>query len=99
MLLDVQNAITSRLLQNHLIAGTAQLGKRPSYISSRSFTLALFDVLAPANPAQPRTVQDFKNGVAALPDPRLRATVLGLLTLRSRTPTWHGKGWKTSTTT
>ncbi len=79
MLADPQNAITSRIFQHPLIASTVRPGEKPPYISSRNFALVLFDILAPANPAQSRTVQNLKNGLANLPDARVRTTVLGLL--------------------
>ncbi|MGA8437526.1 MAG: hypothetical protein WB714_04795 [Candidatus Sulfotelmatobacter sp.] len=79
MLADPQGSITSRLIQNHLIARTVEPGIKPAYISSRNFALALFDVIAPANPGQSRTVQDLKNGVSNLPDPRVSKAVLTLL--------------------
>jgi hypothetical protein len=79
MLADPNNAMTSALFQNQLIASTVEPGDSPSYISSRNFALALFDILAPPNPGQSRTVQDLKNGVANLPNARVRTTVLGLL--------------------
>jgi hypothetical protein len=79
MLADPNDSITSKLLQNHLIASTVEPGDKPPYISSRNFALALFDLIAPPNPGQERTVQDLKNGVANLPDPRVRTAVLGLL--------------------
>jgi hypothetical protein len=79
MLGDPNNAITSRLFKEQLIASTVQPGDKPSYISSRNFALALFNILAPANPGQSRTVQDLKNGVANLPDASVRSTLLGLL--------------------
>jgi len=79
LLADPQGSITSTLIQNHLIAGTVEPGTKPAYISSRNFALALFDVIAPANPGQSRTVQDLKNGVSKLPDPRVSQAVLGLL--------------------
>jgi hypothetical protein len=79
LLADPQGTITSTLVQNHLIAGTVEPGTKPAYISSRNFALALFDVIAPANPGQARTVQDLKNGVGNLPDPRVRKALLGLL--------------------
>ena len=79
MLADRQGTITSTLIQNHLIAGTVEPGTKPAYISSRNFALALFDLIAPANPGQSRTVQDLKNGVGNLPDPRVSKALLGLL--------------------
>jgi hypothetical protein len=79
MLGDQKDAITSKLFQNRLIAGTVQPGTRPPYVSSRNFALALFDVIAPASPSQSRTVQDLKNGIGNLPDARVSQAVLGLL--------------------
>jgi hypothetical protein len=79
MLGDPQGSITSKLIQNHLIAGTVEPGIKPAYISSRNFALALFDEIAPANLGQSRTVQDLKNGVGNLPDPRVSKALLGLL--------------------
>jgi hypothetical protein len=79
MLADPQGSITSKLIQNHLIAGTVEPGTKPAYISSRNFALALFDVIAPASPGQSRTVQDLKNGVSNFPDPRVSQALLGLL--------------------
>jgi len=79
LLADPQGSITSQLIQNHLIAGSVEPGFKPAYISSRNFALALFDVLAPATPGPSRTVQDLKNGLSNLPDPRVVKAVLGLL--------------------
>lgn len=79
MLADPNGSITSTLIQNHLIAGTVEPGTKPAYISSRNFALALFDVIAPPNPGQSRTVQDLKNGVGNLPDPHVSKAVLTLL--------------------
>lgn len=76
---DSKDSITSKLLQNHLISSTLQPGSKPSYVSSRNFALALFDVIAPAKATQPTTVQDLKNGIANLPDTPVRKTVLALL--------------------
>jgi hypothetical protein len=97
MLADPGNAITSKIFQNHLIVGALQPGGKPAYISSRSFALSLFDLIAPVNPDQSRTVQDLKNGIANLPDPGLRSTVLGLFdsaqqdvdVARQRVETWY----------
>jgi hypothetical protein len=79
MLADPGGSITSKLIQNHLIAGTVEPGVKPPYISSRNFALALFDVIAPTNASQSRTVQDLKNGVGNFPDPRVGKALLGLL--------------------
>jgi hypothetical protein len=79
MLADPGGALTSRLLNHPVIASTVQPGDKPPYISSSNFALAMFDILAPPNPVQSRTLQDLKNGVANLPDTKVRTTILGLL--------------------
>ena len=79
LLADPQGSITSKIIQNHLIAGTEDPGAKPPYISSRNFALSLFDVIAPVKPGEPRTVQDLKNGIGNLPDPRVSKALLGLL--------------------
>ena len=79
MLADPSNVLATKLFQHPLIAGTAQPGTKPSYISSRNFTLALFDLLAPVNTTQARTLQDVRNSINQLPDTKMRATVLNLL--------------------
>jgi hypothetical protein len=79
MLMDTNSSLTSKLLANHLITSTVQQGAKPAYISSRNFAFALFDIFAPASAAQPRTMQDLKNGINSLPDARVRSTLLGLV--------------------
>lgn len=70
---------TTRLFQNPLIAGTAPEGEKPSYISSRLFAAALFDVLVPADPTQARTAQSLRAGVSQIPDEKLRGTLLNII--------------------
>jgi hypothetical protein len=79
LLADPQGSITSKIIQNHLIAATVEPGVKPPYISSRNFALALFDVIAPVSPGQSRTVEDLKNGLGNLPEPRVSKALLGLL--------------------
>lgn len=79
MLQDPNNVVTSKLFQNHLIAGTTPPGKKPAYISSRNFALSLFDILAPPVPGQSRTIQDLKSGIQSIPDPKVQASILSLL--------------------
>jgi hypothetical protein len=79
MLQDPNNVVTSKLFQNHLIAGTAPPGNKPAYISSRNFALSLFDILAPPVPGQTRTIQNLKNGIQNIPDAKVQASILSLL--------------------
>lgn len=65
---------------NHsLIMGLTQKGKKPSYISSRLFALALMDVIAPSDSTRgSRTIADLRSGVNNLPN-ELRETISALL--------------------
>jgi hypothetical protein len=79
MLKNGDRDLTAELFQHPLIARTARPGDKPSYISSRFFAVALLDILAPPVGAQPRTMQDFRDGVSKLPDDKLRKTLTGML--------------------
>ena len=60
--------IADRFYEHALIKGITQDGRKPSYIPSRFFTLALMDLLFPAGPARgPRTLQEMRDAVQALP--------------------------------
>ena len=81
MLLDVNGNVAQKLFEHPVIAGSVPPGKKlPSYISSRNFALALLDTLAPTkDAAQPRTLQDLRASIAALPQTKLRNTLLGFI--------------------
>ena len=89
--------LASKIFSNHLIASSVEPGGKPSYISSRNFALALFDVLAPPNPAGPRTLQDLTSGLKNIPSASVQSTILGLLnsaqgdldTARRRVENWY----------
>jgi hypothetical protein len=51
---------------------------RPSYIPSRTFALALLDLVDPANPMQARTLDTLKTGINGLPE-ELKRTLTVLL--------------------
>lgn len=68
------------LLFNHpLIAGTAPIGTKPSYISSRLFATALCDILAPADATQKSTFQSLHDSISQIPDQKLRSTLLNII--------------------
>jgi hypothetical protein len=79
MLKNGDRDLATELLQHPLIERTARPGEKPAYISARAFSHALLDLLAPAGGEQPRTIQDLRDGVAKLPDDKLRGTLLGLI--------------------
>ncbi len=79
MLKNGPNDYTAKVFAHPLIAGTAPEGQRPSYISARMFSAALLDIIAPADPHRPRTMQSLRSGVSQIPDAKLRATLLNIV--------------------
>src|SRR6266481_2038495 len=67
-----------RLYEHPLIASLSTPNSKPSYIPSRTFALALLDLIAPATTDGTRTVADLKAGMANLPEP-LQRTLTTLL--------------------
>jgi hypothetical protein len=79
MLKNGPNDYTTKLFEHPLITGTAPVGEKPSYISARMFAAALLDIVAPADAAQPRTMQSLRAGVTQIPDAKLRGTLLNII--------------------
>ncbi len=79
MLNDPSHDLAARFFAHPLITRAARPGDKPSYISSRNFTLVLFDLVAPTTGSQPRTIQDLRNSLGNLPDSAVRKTMLGFL--------------------
>src|SRR5580693_5184781 len=79
MLKNGPNDYTAKLFAHPLITGTAPEGQKPSYISARMFSAALFDIVAPADNSQPRTIQSLRAGVSQIPDAKLRTTLLNMI--------------------
>ena len=68
----------ARLYQHPLIQSLSPPNSKPSYIPSRTFALALLDLIAPATADGARTLADLKTGMANLPQP-LQRTLTNLL--------------------
>jgi hypothetical protein len=68
----------ARLYQHPLIQSLSPPNSKPSYIPSRTFALALLDLIAPATADGARTLADVKTGMANLPQP-LQRTLTNLL--------------------
>ncbi len=79
MLKNGPNDYTAQIFAHPLIQATAPEGQKPSYISARMFAAALFDVVAPANASQPRTIESLRASVSQIPNARLRATLLNMI--------------------
>lgn len=68
----------ARLYQHPLIQSLSPPNSKPSYIPSRTFALALLDLIAPATMDGNRTLADLKAGMVNLPQP-LQRTLTNLL--------------------
>ncbi len=66
---------------NHpLIKGLSQDGKKPSYIPSPLFAVALMDIIAPSDPLKgPKTFDEVRGTIHTLPSPDLQKTISSLL--------------------
>jgi len=73
-----ENGWVARLYQHPLIKGLSAPNSKPSYIPSRTFAVALLDLIAPATTDGSRTLADLKTGMANLPEP-LQRTLTTLL--------------------
>jgi hypothetical protein len=73
-----QDGWVARLYEHPLIASLSSPKSKPSYIPSRTFALALLDLIAPASTDGTRTLADLKTGLANLPGP-LQRTLTTLL--------------------
>jgi len=68
-----------KLFDHPLIKGLSKNGKKPSYIASSLFAVALMDIIAPSDPIKgSRTIADLRTGANQLPK-ELRETILSLL--------------------
>jgi hypothetical protein len=64
---DPQGKALKKLLYAHpLIKSLYRDKKGPSYIPSRLFAMALLDIISPAQPGKPRTVEAVRDGIASL---------------------------------
>jgi hypothetical protein len=73
-----QTGWVARLYEHPLIESLSPPNNKPSYIPSRTFALALLDLIAPATADGTRTLADLKTGMATLPEP-LQRTLTTLL--------------------
>ena len=59
--------LVTRFYEHPLIEGLSAKGKKPSYIPSRTFAMALLDIVSPTTAATNRTLEDLKAGIEKLP--------------------------------
>lgn len=75
-----EGGLTLSLYNHPLIKGLTRIGQKPSYIPSRTFALALMDMIAPSDPAKgSKTIEDLREGIKKIPSEGLRKTIFSLL--------------------
>ncbi len=73
-------ALVDRIYDHPLIRGMSKkTDNKPSYIPSRTFTLALFDTLAPIEQEGSRTLGKLTEGVRAIGNPDLQRVLLNFI--------------------
>jgi hypothetical protein len=60
-------SLAQQFYDHPLIQGLYRKGQQPSYIPSRTFALALMDLIVPAGPQRPRTIEGIRQAVDASP--------------------------------
>jgi hypothetical protein len=83
LLQEDESKLTSVLYQHPLVSGLAKKGGKPSYIPSRTFVLALLDVIAPVGANTPHTMDTVQSAINSLPEP-LKKVMTTLSRSRSR---------------
>ena len=80
--------LAAEVYRHPIILGLAEKGKtlafwervkKPSYIPSRTFSIALFDTILPASGQKPKTIEEFRTKVAGLENVNVRRSLLALL--------------------
>lgn len=81
LLYDSEGTGLARQLYDHsLVKNLGKFGRLPSYVPSRAFALALFDLVAPVNDsATTRTLQDIRSSVATISNERVKSALLALI--------------------
>lgn len=81
LLYDSEGTGLARQLYDHaLVKNLGRSGKRPSYVPSRTFAMALFDLVAPVEGSTTtRTLQDVRNSVSNLTNEPVKKALIALI--------------------
>ena len=81
LLYDSEGTGLAKQLYDHaLVKNLGKAGTLPSYVPSRAFALALFDLVAPVhNSTTTRTLQDIRNSVANISNQQVKTTLVALI--------------------
>lgn len=77
---DKGDGLAKQLYDHALIKNLGRSGKLPSYVPSRTFAMALFDLIAPVEGATTtRTLQDIRDRVSEVPNESVKTVLLTLI--------------------
>ena len=77
---DKGDGLAKQLYDHALIKNLGKSGKMPSYVPSRTFAMALFDLIAPVEGATTtRTLQDIRDRVSDVPNESVKKVLLTLI--------------------
>lgn len=81
LLYDSEGTGLAKQLYDHaLVKNLGKAGQLPSYVPSRAFALALFDLVAPVHDSTTtRTLQDIRNSVANISNEQVKTTLVALI--------------------
>lgn len=81
LLYDSEGTGLAKQLYDHaLVKNLGKAGALPSYVPSRNFALALFDLVAPVKDSTTtRTIQDIRNAIADIPNPQVKSALVALI--------------------
>ena len=81
LLYDSEGTGLAKQLYDHaLVKNLGKPGQLPSYVPSRAFALALFDLVAPVHDSTTtRTLQDIRNSVANISNEQVKTTLVALI--------------------
>lgn len=81
LLYDSEGTGLAKQLYNHaLVKNLGKAGTLPSYVPSRAFAMALFDLVAPVHDSTTtRTLQDIRNSVANISNEQVKTTLVALI--------------------
>lgn len=81
LLYDSEGIGLAKQLYDHaLVKNLGKAGQLPSYVPSRAFALALFDLVAPVHDSTTtRTLQDIRNSVANISNEQVKTTLVALI--------------------
>lgn len=81
LLYDSEGTGLAKQLYDHaLVKNLGKAGALPSYVPSRNFALALFDLVAPVKDSTTtRTIQDIRKAIADIPNPQVKSALVALI--------------------